>query len=210
MILLLEASDQFAVGVHERLFGFDLRERIRQVEQAVPDGREQPLAPEHWQRIERLNACLREAEQLARAHQRHATEDQVQAFELICWLHEDDMAWREDADNIVYQNTNLLLPSMDQADTDWNTFRHWDHDPLGGRPCGYFLHDLIDHGLLQQRDLLRIGALSLHVNTCLMGEFTVAPAHTSQTIQSTAHEPTDNERNRLARGLLGRHEAAES
>jgi hypothetical protein len=46
--------------------------------------------------------------------------------------------------------------------------------PVGQRQPRQGIPTPRDHGLLQQRDLPRIGALSLHVNTRLTGAFTVS------------------------------------
>jgi hypothetical protein len=90
--------------------------------------------------------------------------------ELICWLREDDPDWSEDRDNIVYCNPNISIMANMPLEEDWNTFRGLGFDPIGGRACGYFMHDLIDHGHLKPRDLLRIGDLSLNAHRIVMKE----------------------------------------
>ena len=90
--------------------------------------------------------------------------------ELVCWLREDDPDWSEDNDNVIYCNSSISIHDKPPLDDDWNTFRSWEHDPMGGRSCGYFMHELIDHGNLGTTDLLRIGDLSINFKRILMKE----------------------------------------
>lgn len=134
-----------------------------------------------WQQIDNLNRQLLEAERFAREQSMIYAQEQAKyaddpdrdiviECELICWLREDDPDWREDEDNIVYQNPYISIMKDYDLNEDWNTFRVWNHDPLNGRACCYFMHDLIDHGDLRSSDLLRIGDLSIHVKVTHMQE----------------------------------------
>ena len=90
--------------------------------------------------------------------------------ELICWLREDDPDWSEDRDSIVYCNSDIMIMNDCPLEENWNTFGGLAHDPLGGRPCCYFMHDLVDHFYLEARDLLRIGELSVNTRPVIMKE----------------------------------------
>lgn len=175
----------------------ELWDRLAAVKAAVPDGVQQPLSADDWAHIEQLDACLLDAERFVRAEklkfdaecarrvtERSGPEDVLRApdwlsdadfdIALTCWLREDDPDWREDEDNIVYENDRSLIFHEDwPLEEDWNTFRSWVRDPLEGRPCSYFMHDLIDHGHLNTRDLLRIGAIWINVNRVLQREIFV-------------------------------------
>ena len=131
--------------------------------------------------VENLNLRLMAAEQFAREQkidyqrqcvhrQGHPDLDVDFECELICWLREDDPEWSEDVDHIVYCNRSISIMDDLPLEEDWNTFRELGYDPMGGRPCGYFMHDLIDHGHLKTRDLLRIGDLSLNAHRIVMKE----------------------------------------
>lgn len=77
-------------------------------------------------------------------------------------MREDDPDWFEDRDNWVYYNPYISTMKV-YPNEDWNAFRSLTYDPLGGRYCGYFMHDLIDHGHLSSRDLLRIGKIMVSI-----------------------------------------------
>ena len=62
----------------------------------------------------------------------------------------------------------------------WNTFGGLAHDPWGGRPCCYFMHDLVDHFYLEARDLRRIGDLSVHTHPVLMKEVRLSQETTGE------------------------------
>ncbi len=54
---------------------------------------------------------------------------------LSCWLREEDPDWRDDEDNIVYENhRNLIFHEDWPLGEGWNTFRVWVRDPREGRP----------------------------------------------------------------------------
>jgi len=180
----------------------ELWDRIAAVKQAVSDGVHQPLSAKDWAHVAQLDACLLEAERFVRAEKlkfdaecaRRNTErggpedanlvpdwlsDADFDIALTCWLREDDPDWRDDEDNIVYENDRHLIFHEDlPLEDDWNTFRNWVRDPLEGRSCSYFMHDLIDHGHLTTRDLLRIGSIWIDVKLVLQRELIIGkPLH---------------------------------
>jgi hypothetical protein len=147
----------------------------------IPDGQVIPLDETDWHQIENLNLRLMEAERYAREQRMDSLNQHKQLpdepdwdadfdCELICWLSKDDPDWSEDRDNIVYCNPNISIMADMPLTEDWNTFRVLGYDPMGGRACCYFMHDLIDHGHLKTRDLLRIGDLSLNAHRIVMKE----------------------------------------
>jgi hypothetical protein len=150
----LYALEDFAVS---RIDFNELQKRIESV-QKIPDGKNIPLSESDWQYIENLNERLCNAQRFACEN----LSDEVDCFSLICWMREDDPDWFEDRDNWIYYNPSICTME-DYPDEDWNAFRSLTYDPLGGRKCGYFMHDLIDHGYLSSRDLLRIGKIMVSI-----------------------------------------------
>ena len=147
----------------------------------IPDGQDIPLSAADWQQLEDLNQRLMEAERFAREQELIYDAQSAQFeddpdwginfdFELICWLREDDPDWSEDRDSIVYCNSSIITMDNCPLEENWNTFSGLAHDPLGGRPCCYFMHDLVDHFYLKARDLLRIGELSVNIRPIIMKE----------------------------------------
>ncbi len=157
----------------------------------IPDGQDIPLSAADWQQLEDLNQRLMEAERFAREQhliydaQRTQFEDDPDWWinfdcELICWLREDDPDWSEDRDSIVYCNSSISIMDNCPLEENWNTFGGLAHDPLGGRPCCYFMHDLVDHFYLEARDLLRIGELSVNTSTVIMKEVRLSQETTGE------------------------------
>ena len=150
----LYALEDFALS---RIDFYELQKRIQLV-QKIPDGKTILLSESDWQYIENLNERLCKAQRFACEN----ISDEVDSFELICWMRENDPDWLEERENWIYYNP-YISTMEDYLDEDWNTFRNLNHDPLSGRKCGYFMHDLIDHGDLSNRDLLRIGKITVNV-----------------------------------------------
>lgn len=154
VIYTLYALEDFAVS---RIDFDELQKRIASV-QKIPDGKNIPLSESDWQYIGNLNERLCNAQRFACEN----LSDEVNCFSLICWMREDDPDWFEDRDNWIYYNPSICTME-DYPDEDWNAFRSLTYDPLGGRKCGYFMHDLIDHGHLSSRDLLRIEKIMVSI-----------------------------------------------
>ena len=150
----LYALEDFALS---RIDFNELQKRIESV-QKIPDGKNIPLSTSDWHYIENLNERLCNAQRFACEN----LSDEVDCFSLICWMREDDPDWFEDRDNWIYYNPSICTME-DYPNEDWNAFRSLTYDPLGDRNCGYFMHDLIDHGGLSSRDLLRIGKIMVSI-----------------------------------------------
>jgi hypothetical protein len=135
----------------------ELKNRIQLI-QKIPNGKTIPLSESDWKYIENLNDRLSKAQLFACEN----ISNEVDCFELICWMREDDPDWFEDRENWIYYNP-YISTMENYLNEDWNTFRNLNHDPLGGRKCGYFMHDLIDHGDLSNKDLLRIGKITVNI-----------------------------------------------
>jgi hypothetical protein len=187
-------QDRFALADCLRWHGYALRDyvsgRLPTLEslhsrldavRRIPNNQDIPLSAADWQQLEDLNQRLMEAERFAREQhliylaQRTRFKDDPDwgidfDCELICWLREDDPDWSEDRDSIVYCNSSISIMDNCPLEENWNTFGGLTHDPLGGRPCCYFMHDLVDHFYLEARDLLRIGDLSVHTQPVLKQE----------------------------------------
>lgn len=135
----------------------EFQKRIESV-QRIPNGKNISLSELDWQYIENLNERLCKAQHFAC----EKLSDEVNCFALICWMREDDPDWLDDRNNWIYYNPYISI-MKDHLNEDWNTFRNLTYDPLGSRKCGYFMHDLIDHGGLSSRDLLRIGKIMVKI-----------------------------------------------
>ena len=197
-------QDRFALADCLRWHGYALRDyvsgRLPDFEalqlrldavRRIPNGQDIPLSAADWQQLEDLNQRLMKAERFAREQeleyiaQRTRFEDDPDwginfDCELICWLREDDPDWSEDRDSIVYCNSSISIMDDCPLEEDWNTFGGLAHDPLGGRPCCYFMHDLVDHFYLEARDLLRIGELSVNTSPVIMKEVRLSQETTGE------------------------------
>ena len=197
-------QDRFALADCLRWHGYALRDyvsgRLPTLEslhsrldavRRIPNNQDIPLSAANWQQLEDLNQRLMEAERFAR--EQHLIYDAQSAqfeddpdwwinfdCELICWLREDDPDWSEDRDSIVYCNSSISIMDDCPLEEDWNTFGGLAHDPLGGRPCCYFMHDLVDHFYLEARDLLRIGELSVNTSPVIMKEVRLSQETTGE------------------------------
>ncbi len=197
-------QDRFALADCLRWHGYALRDYVSgrlptfeslhsrlDAVRRIPNGQDIPLSAADWQQLEDLNQRLMEAERFAREQELIYDAQSVQFeddpdwginfdFELICWLREDDPDWSEDRDSIVYCNSSIITMDNCPLEENWNTFSGLAHDPLGGRPCCYFMHDLVDHFYLEARDLRRIGDLSVHTHPVLMKEVRLSQETTGE------------------------------
>ncbi|MGQ0621389.1 MAG: hypothetical protein ACT4QA_15950 [Panacagrimonas sp.] len=87
------------------------------------------------------------------------------------YLRDDDPAWIEDDDNILFE-VDFVCEHMLCSDLNWDIETHNEY-PLRGYRHPYLFHQLYAHADIQHRDLLRIGRIRTDVEVTVQQEFKV-------------------------------------